>query len=574
VRRLRVERAGTRTTVEDLGRRNVARFGVPPGGAFDPLAMVTANRAVGNPDGAAGLEATLDGPTLRNDGDEPLDLAVVGALLLGPGGADVEASALATIHPGEVARVASPLPGSRAWLAVAGGIDVPLVLGSRSTCLAGGFGGYRGRALAAGDILPIGPASPGSGSCSSPPGPTRAPAGPALLRLLPGPDPGRWPSDPIPVLESTLWEVERDSDRTGVRLRPLDPTVVGLRLDRPAGIPPEGTVLGALQVLPEGSAILLGPDRPVTGGYAMAAVLARADLGMLARLRPGDRVRFAGIDRDAARGGFPSVAPGDCPGAQGAGACIDLNADVGEGFPEDDLLPLLTSASVSCGAHGGDEATVRRTIALAKAHGLAIGAHPGFPDRRGFGRRVTTRDPVEIREFLARQIGFLVSSCAEAGTEVAYVKPHGALYNLASAEPDLAQLIRETVDRVLPGRPVVLAAGSPGLAALGAGPHRSIAEAFVDRGYRADGSLVPRSEPGARIDDPDEAARRAVSLALEGRVASVDGRALHLSPATLCLHGDTPGATAIARAVQLALRRAGIALSAFAEVVRDRPPGR
>jgi len=579
VRLLRIERAGTRTTVEDLGRRDVARFGVPQGGAFDPIALVEANRAVGNPDGAAGLEVTLDGPTLRNAGDEALELAAVGALLHALGGGAVAITARTTIHPGEGARVASPMPGSRAWLAIAGGIDVPLVLGSRSTCLPGGFGGYRGRPLACGDVLPIGPASHRSGTSSSPPAPAPAPAGPALLRLLPGPDGERWPSDPIPILASTLWEVAPDSDRTGVRLRPLDPTVVDLRLARPAGIPPEGTVLGALQLPPDGSAILLGPDRPVTGGYAMAAVLARADLGVLARLRPGDRVRFAGIDRESARGCFPLVAVQNRTGdriptmgaADGVAGRIDLNADVGEGFAEDELLPLLTSASISCGAHAGDEATARRTIVLARALGLAIGAHPGFPDRQGFGRRVTTRDPVEIREFLARQLVFLDSACAEVGAEVAYVKPHGALYQLASAEPDIARAIRDTVDRVLPGRPVVLAAGSPGIAALGTSPDRAVAEAFVDRGYRADGSLVPRSQPGARIEDPAEAARRAVELAREGRVASVDGSDLRLSPATLCLHGDTPGAAAIARAVRTALREAGITLSAFATTAPGRP---
>ena len=555
MRRLRIETPGPRTTVEDLGRRGVARFGVPPGGAFDPLSLAEANRAVGNPASFAGLEVTLEGPSLRNVGDEPLLLEIVGGEFVGPAGGSAPGPGV-LLRPGEIAAVARPLPWARAWIAVGGGIEVPLVLGSRSTCLPGRFGGFEGRALSTGDTLTIGPVPAGSARprrfIPGPSEPTTSRGRPVLLRLLPGPQVDLWPRDPLPLLASTLWTVAHDSDRVGVRLHAVDPEVAS-RIERPAGIAPHGTVPGAMQLPPDASAILLGPDRPVTGGYAMPAVLARADVGLLARARPGDRVRFEAVGVDDARKEFP----------RGPRRRIDLNADVGEGFPEQDLMRFLTSASIACGAHAGDAATMRRTIALALEHGLAIGAHPGFEDREGFGRRITTRDPEEIVRLVTGQVARLDEACREAGAVVAYVKPHGALYNLASAEPEIALAIARAVALGLPARPLVLAANSPGLAAVLASGGAAVPEAFVDRGYRDDATLVPRTEPGARIDDPAEAAHRAVSLASEGTVASNGGRELDLAPATLCLHGDTPGAAEIARAVRDALDRAGVAVVPF-----------
>lgn len=575
MRRLRVERSGPRTTVEDLGRRGVARHGVPAGGAFDPASLAAANRAVDNPPWYAGLEATIEGPTLRNVGDEPLLLAVAGGRLSLPTG---DAGTVAALGPDEVLQLERPLPGARAWIAVAGGIDVPIVLGGRGTCESGGFGGLAGRALRNGDELSVG--APPGGDCD--PGPRSVetiralpPGGsPALLRLLPGPNLELWTGDPIGRLEATLWSVSPDSDRTGVRLRPLDPGI-GSAIARPPGIAPQGTVLGALQLPPDESAILLGPDRPVTGGYAMPAVLARADLGLLARLRPGDRVRFARMDATLASATFPppagspqGLASRAAPPGRGGGAetlpKIDLNADVGEGFPEDELLPWITSASVACGAHAGDATTMRRTLSLAQARGISIGAHPGFPDREGFGRRTTTRDPEEIERIVEAQIATLAEACRDTGSHLSYAKPHGALYNLASADPEVARAVARAVLRSLPGRPLVLAAGSPGRNAAEREGAKVVAEAFVDRAYRDDGSLVPRSEAGSRIEDPAGAARRALALAIDGRVSSANGREIRLAADTLCLHGDTPGSAAIARAVRRALEGAGVSVAPFA----------
>ncbi len=242
---------------------------------------------------------------------------------------------------------------------------------------------------------------------------------------------------------------------------------------------------------------------------------------------------------------------------------IDLNADVGEGFAEANLLPALTSASIACAEHAGDDETMRRTIESAQRLGLSIGAHPGFADREGFGRRITTRDPEAIADLVARQVGRLRDAAREFGASARFVKPHGALYNLASAEPGVAFAIASGAERALPGVTIVLAAGSPGLEALANAGMATVAEAFVDRAYRRDGTLVPRSASGARIDDPEIAARQAVGLALDGRIVSIDGTVLDLRPRTLCVHGDTPGSATIAHRVRAALRDAGMEIRGF-----------
>jgi allophanate hydrolase subunit 2 len=185
--------------------------------------------------------------------------------------------------------------GARGWLAVAGGIDVPIVLGSRATCLAASFGGYAGRALRAGDVLSVGRATydppPGLRAPSEIAGDTAVTA----LRIVPGPQLGRFPIGALDVLAATAWTVDPNSDRSGIRLAPGDGDTAS-RLSAVAGIAPEGTTLGAIQVTADGTAIVLGPDRPVTGGYAKPAVVIAADVGRLALLRPGDSVRFVPTD--------------------------------------------------------------------------------------------------------------------------------------------------------------------------------------------------------------------------------------------------------------------------------------
>lgn len=304
MRLVQVLEPGPRTTVEDLGRRLVGRHGIPAGGAFDPLALIAANRLVGNADGDAGLEITLAGPTLLNAGDEPLPMALVGAdfspqLVRGATTVALRTGAAFVCAPGDTLRIGAARDGARAWLAIAGGIAVPRVAGSRSTALGARFGGLEGRTLARGDLLTLGvpPPTPILAQWREPTPP--AACMPRVLRILPGPQLARFGDGALQALAGTAWRVAPDSDRTGVRLTPVEgePPDALRGVD---GIPPEGTTLGAIQVTPDGRPIVLGPDRPVTGGYAKPALVAQADVGRLAMLRPGDVVRLTPVQLDEA----------------------------------------------------------------------------------------------------------------------------------------------------------------------------------------------------------------------------------------------------------------------------------
>jgi len=246
-------------------------------------------------------------------------------------------------------------------------------------------------------------------------------------------------------------------------------------------------------------------------------------------------------------------------------ATIDLNADVGEGFDDAALFPYLTSASVACGGHAGDDDVIRRTLEAARARSVAVGAHPGFADRASFGRRVATRDPAAIAGLVREQVEHLVQLAAEAGVRVSFVKPHGALYNLAAEDDGVAAAIAGAVRGALPGVPLVLLAGSRALAVASREGVRAVAEGFVDRALLASGALAPRDRPGACLSDPEEAARRAVAIACHGRAPTVDGGTIAIAAETLCLHGDGPAALAIARTTHERLAAAGIAVAPFVE---------
>lgn len=246
-------------------------------------------------------------------------------------------------------------------------------------------------------------------------------------------------------------------------------------------------------------------------------------------------------------------------------ASIDLNADVGEGSASDaDLVPLVSSVNIACGAHAGDLESMRRTVALALRHGAAIGAHPGFADREHFGRRELAIAPSEAAALVLGQARLLQGVAAGLGARVGHVKLHGALYNMAARDPALAEAIAGALaeEGSRTGSPwtLVALAGSV-LASIGrASSLRVVGEAFADRSYRRDGTLTPRSEPGAVIDDEDACARQALRIAAEGIVLAADGSAVAVDADTICLHGDSPRAVAFARRIRAELAAAGIAV--------------
>lgn len=246
---------------------------------------------------------------------------------------------------------------------------------------------------------------------------------------------------------------------------------------------------------------------------------------------------------------------------------IDLNCDMGESFgayrigADDDVFPYITSANVACGFHGGDPAVMRTTLARARQRGVGVGAHPGFPDLIGFGRRNLDATPDEIYDMVVYQIGALLGFARAAQMELQHVKAHGALYNMAAVKRELAMAIAAAVRDVdkglvlfgLPGSHLITEGRAAGLETAG--------EAFADRNYMPDGTLVSRRRPDAQVHDAGEAVERAIRMVEEGRVRSIEGQDIELDMRTICLHGDGPHAVEFAERLRNGFEAAGITVA-------------
>jgi 5-oxoprolinase (ATP-hydrolysing) subunit A len=247
-------------------------------------------------------------------------------------------------------------------------------------------------------------------------------------------------------------------------------------------------------------------------------------------------------------------------------ARIDLNCDMGESFGawtmghDAEVMSSITSANVACGFHAGDPEVMRRTVRLAKQHGVAVGVHPGLPDLVGFGRREMKVSPRELEDMMLYQIGALAAIASAEGVPLQHVKPHGALYNMTSRQPELATAIARAVasfDRDLillglPGSPLIRAGEQEGL--------RTAAEGFADRAYEPDGTLASRQKPGSVIHDPETLVARAVRMVRERGVVAIDGSWVPLEIQTICTHGDTPGAHALVQRLRAALESQGVSV--------------
>jgi KipI family sensor histidine kinase inhibitor len=547
---------GLQTTVQDLGRPGHRAAGVAAGGPADRVGLLLANRIVGNPDSAAALEFPLVGPVLRFENDAVIALG--GAAFSGlPRGRPMRVTA------GSVVDLGHALLGCRGYLAVAGGLDVPAVLGGRGTYLYAGFGGLHGRPLAVGDRLPLGAADtwPEGDDWSLDPELFAAANGPHELRII--------TSGSNQRLLHHSHRVSARSDRMGLRLEPLDDTDA---VDRPSPATGAGAdavsfavLPGTVQVPPDGWPIVLLADAHTIGGYPVAGHVIAADLPRAGQLRPGDLVRFVAVSHPAARLALRRQEADLARVRHGLAArmrprpTIDLNCDLGEGAGHDEaMVPLVTSVNIACGGHAGDEATMRRVALLARRHGVAVGAHPGHADRASFGRREWPIAPEAAADLVAEQVARLRSVAGP----LAHVKLHGGLYHQAGRDRQLAEAIAARLVREHPGILVVAAAGSV-LAAVARGQGLPVAEeAFADRAYGDDGRLVPRTAAGAVIADPAAVAAQAVMIAAEGRVTTASGRDDPLRADTLCVHGDGPDPVACLQAIHAAFARAGIALRA------------
>jgi UPF0271 protein len=243
---------------------------------------------------------------------------------------------------------------------------------------------------------------------------------------------------------------------------------------------------------------------------------------------------------------------------------IDLNCDMGESYgrwtlgADEAVMPFITSANIACGFHGGDPHVMRKTVALARKHNVAIGAHPSLPDLMGFGRRVMDVTPQELKDCICYQIGALREFVRVAGDDLQHVKPHGILYSMLDKDEALAQAVGEAAMESGSGLILMALASGPFDAHCRKMGCRAASEGFADRAYNVDRTLVSRRLPGSLITDPAKAAAQAVKLALEGKVRTIDGVEIDIPVQTICCHGDTPGAERIIPAVREALEKAGI----------------
>jgi UPF0271 protein len=248
---------------------------------------------------------------------------------------------------------------------------------------------------------------------------------------------------------------------------------------------------------------------------------------------------------------------------------VDLNSDVGESFgrwelgDDEAVLALVTSANVACGFHAGDASTLRRTCAFAVRHGVVVGAQVAYRDLAGFGRRFIEMEPGELADDVLYQIGALEALARAAGSQVRYVKPHGALYNAVVHHEEQAQAVVEAVRAYDPALPVLGLPGSRLLEAAERAGLRTVRESFADRAYTPEGTLVSRREDGAVLHDPHDVARRVVQIVTEGTVTAVDGSTVKIDAESVCVHGDSPGAVDMAERVRAELVAAGVAIEAF-----------
>lgn len=253
---------------------------------------------------------------------------------------------------------------------------------------------------------------------------------------------------------------------------------------------------------------------------------------------------------------------------------IDLNSDVGESFGsyklglDEEVIPLISSANIACGFHAGDPAVMRQTVALARRHGVGLGAHPGLPDLLGFGRRNMDVTPEEIKDFVTYQIGALQAVAVLQGTRLQHVKPHGALYNMAVKNPAIWDAVAEVMAGLDERLILFMLAGSDRRELEAIARQRGIRvvfEFFADRAYNLDGSLVSRKLPGAVIHDDDVAAAKVLKLVTEGRVATIEGPEIEIRAETICVHGDNPKALALVQKIRETLHAAGVAVKPAAD---------
>ncbi len=250
-------------------------------------------------------------------------------------------------------------------------------------------------------------------------------------------------------------------------------------------------------------------------------------------------------------------------------AFVDLNSDLGESFgsykigADELIIPLVSSANIACGWHAGDPLVMAKSVALAKQYGASLGAHPGYPDLMGFGRRNISASPAEVKAYIQYQVGALSAFCKAAGVRMNHVKPHGAMYNMAGADIKLARAVVEAVAEIDDSLVLLALSGSEMINAANEKGLRCASEVFADRNYEEDGSLRSRSKPDSTIHDEDECIARVLRMIKEGKLKAITGRDIDIKADSICVHGDNPQALAFVKRIRSALAAEGIEIKPF-----------
>ena len=620
-KRIVVIEPGMLTTVQDLGRLGYRKYGVPVAGACDTQALCMANGLVGNDEHLAGLELTLFGGQLQLD---PNTIVAVTGADLQPEWHSLSCHTLpfpqgrpVLIREAGTLRFRATQQGCRAYLAVAGGIEVPKVMGSRATDLRAKIGGHQGRRLQRGDVLTIGEradeatshapetlhASASSSSLNASALKARLLDYPVKhglsyppfgikreleservvpLRVTVGQHFARLTETSRAAFERGEFLVTANSDRMGYRLQGEM-----LQLTEPLNLLSAGVTIGTVQLPPSGHPILLMVDAAPTGGYPCIAHVISADLALAGQCQPGDRVTFTVVSPSLAIEAWQTsqdnlarqrswmrsklaISGLSETKKEASKLTLDLNCDLGELEEEPaleserQLMAIISSVNIACGGHAGSEARMRLVMQLAIQHGVAIGAHPGFEDRENFGRRELSLSREAIAALIERQCGRCSRLAKELGVELQHVKPHGALYNMAADQAEVAAGILDGLDALRSQGDITndcRVVGLPDSCFETEAKRRGYAyrrEFFADRQYRADGKLVSRALPGAVIHKVESMAERVVRALVEHRVTAIDGALIPIKMDTLCLHGDTPDAVSLARELRKILEMQGI----------------
>jgi len=551
---LTVLKPGLYSTVQDEGRLEFLAFGMPQAGVMDRYSARMANLLCGNSLSAATVEMTLVGGAFRVE--RSCRVALCGADMSPHlNGTPIETWKAIELVTGDLLETGYAKSGCRAYLAVSGGVDVPVIMGSRSTYTRAGIGGVKGRPLIQGDVIPVGEAPPLQKKAPDKLESSLIPEFPEKinLRVLMGPQDDLFLPEGLEEFLQGEYIVSDESDRMGCRLE--GPMI--RHLDK-ADIISDALGKGAIQVPGNGQPIVMMSDCGTTGGYAKIATVIGADLCKLAQAKPQNIIRFSKCSEEEALNALRTEREMYLNAAKMTAAWQKTVQSKECNLKKMSLQLLNKTYQIEI-----EEVNMASTILLAKKYGIAVGAHPGFPDLVGFGRRAMALTTEEVKNTVIYQIGALEGFCRSFGITMQHVKAHGALYNMAEKDITIALAIADGIQAVNPSLYMLCLANSQMVVAAKKKGIPFVEEAFADRAYTDEGTLVSRKVTGSVIHEVGQVVDRVVRMVKDHTVISITGKEVPIEAQTICVHGDTPGAVEMIKALRGVLEKENIALRAF-----------